>query len=105
MNTLEDYVKNHFYRLKSRTGGPRINPIFQRHRTIPRSRSHDGQKKKGSIFTDTKQNLRELQLNNRKFTLVNSRDVPTYGTLDRILVSTNYQVGVEVPSFNYSSFE
>lgn len=36
-------------------------------------------------------NLRELELSNPKFTWENSRDVPTYETLDCILVSTEWE--------------
>jgi hypothetical protein len=36
-------------------------------------------------------NLRELKLSNRKFTWANSRNTPTYETLDRILASTEWE--------------
>lgn len=36
-------------------------------------------------------NLRELKLSNRKYTWANSRETPTYETLDRILVSTDWE--------------
>jgi hypothetical protein len=36
-------------------------------------------------------NLHELRLSNRKYTWANSRETPTYETLDRILVSTDWE--------------
>jgi hypothetical protein len=36
-------------------------------------------------------NLRELKLSNRKFTWGNSREIPTYEMLDRILISMEWE--------------